>query len=113
MSDTFSIELLEITNNMLFAGGTALSDLATSQTFTRVYEVNSKQRKQIATVSLTIETMIMNGEPVETATKGDSVLIGLTGEWEALLEAVKTLRWQRKSGRTLRTSKADVVLAEA
>lgn len=113
MSDAFSIELLELKNNMLFAGGTTLSDLSPAQTFICVYEVTGKQRKQIATVSLTLETIIMDGDPVETATKGDSVLIGLSGEWDALLNAVKKLRWQRKSGRTLRTSKADVVLAES
>ena len=111
MSVEFSIELLELKKDMLFAGGTALSDIAPEQSFTHLYEVTSKQRKLLIKVDLNAQTLISNGEPLDSASKGDSILIGLSGASEPVIEAVKKLRWQRKSGRYLRTTKADIVLA--
>lgn len=110
MSAEFSIELLELKKEMLFAGGTALSDIAAEQSFTRLYEITGKQRKLLAKVNLTVQTLISNGDPIDTATKGDSLLLGLSGASEPVIEAVKKLRWQRKSGRYLRTTQSDILL---
>lgn len=101
-----TIDFIEVKGSLIFAAGIALEALAVGDALTVVYEdgKSAKSRKQRGTVDLTIDSIIVDGEPVETAAANTTVLVALDGTWDALTDAADTLKWKRKSGRLLRTS---------
>jgi hypothetical protein len=52
----------------------------------------------------------MNGEPMDSAEANQGVLLALSGEGQALLDAANALQWQKKAGRILRTTETTLSL---
>jgi hypothetical protein len=80
--------------------------------FTALYQYgksqNSKQRKGV--VTLKIESILVSGEPLEEAKANESLLLALSGDGQALLDAASALQWQSKSGRIFRNTEAALSL---
>lgn len=110
---SLTIDFIETKGTLLFAAGTCLADIAVGDTLSVVFEdgKNAKSRQQRGTVNLTIHSIIINGEPAENATTGDSALVALDGTWDALTAAANALNWKSKSGRLIRTSSKGLTLS--
>ncbi|MDQ7024147.1 MAG: hypothetical protein Q9P01_20785 [Anaerolineae bacterium] len=110
---SLTIDLIEAKGTLLFIAGTCLADIAVGDTFSVVFEdgKKAKSRQQRGIINLTIESIIIDGEPAENATAGESVLVALDGTWDALTTAANTLSWKSKSGRLIRTSNNGLTLS--
>lgn len=108
----FVIEFVEQKKSLLYLSGAALDDLAVGQVFQRLEQggERAKSRKKRATVALIVESIIWQGEPVETLDAPMSGMIAVSGDPQAVLDAVADLRWKRKSGRFLRTGGDALIL---
>jgi hypothetical protein len=112
MSARLLVAMIEPQDDVLFVGGMALTTLAAGDSFLAVgtYKGSKKSRKQTGTVSLTIESLIVDGEPVDAVEDGTDVLAGLSGDGNALIEAVDSAGWTRKRGRYLRSGQQAIIL---
>lgn len=117
MNAEFTVDLIEQKGELLFVGGSSLSPLvSTAQsplTFTTLLQdgKSAKSRRTLATVALTVETLIVDGEPGDTLAEGQAALIALRGDATPLLDAAQSLRWQVKGKRYLRTSAEALTLS--
>jgi len=113
MNAAFTIDLIEQKGELLFLGGSGLLPLQAGATFTTLLQdgKNAKSRRKLASVSLTIETLIADGEPVDSVEENQPVLLAVAGDATPLLDAAQELRWRRKSQRLLRTSDDGLTLA--
>lgn len=114
MTLQLAIEFVEPKDDLLFVAGVGLTDLAVGQTFTAMvlHPAGKKKAQSAEKIALTIETLIVDGEPVENSASDASVLVALAGDGQPILEKVDALRWRRKSGRWLRTTQ-DVLMLTA
>ncbi len=114
MSIEFTIDLIEVKKDLLFVTGLALSDIALQNSFTALYQYgkNKKSKKQLASIELTIETIIVDGEPVDTLTASTPAMIALSGDFTTIETEAEALRWRKKSGRLIRTSDVALTLAQ-
>lgn len=113
MTQEFTIDVFEQKKDLLFVTGIALTELQVGVTVTQLFQYgkNQKSKKRLKTLNLTIETLIVNGEPVEEASAEMAVMVALSGDATAIEETAKSLKWRRKSGRMLRTSDIALTLA--
>jgi hypothetical protein len=112
MTKGFTVDFIEQKKELLFVAGTSLSPLALGDSFTALYQYgksqNSKQKK--GEVTLKIESILVAGEAFEEAKANESLLLALSGDGQALLDAAKALQWQSKSGRLFRSTEAALSL---
>lgn len=112
MTPLFAIRYVEAQDDIYFVGGIALTALDVDKRLTKLLQASSpKKMRSRAQLDVTIKTLILDGEPVECVEPNTSVLLGLSGEVTALLDAVQELQWRRKSGRFLHT-RGDTLLLE-
>lgn len=114
MSIEFTIDLIEVKKDLLFVTGLALSDIALQDTFTALYQYgnNKKSKKQLVTIQLTVETIIVDGEPVDAVAANMLAMIALSGDFTLIETQAEALRWRKKSGRLIRTSDVTLTLAQ-
>ncbi len=113
MSARLLLAMLEPQEKVLFAGGLVMaSRLSVGETFTAVYAYKGSKtsRKKQADIALTVQTLIVDGEPVTSAEDGTDVLVALSGNSEALIEAAAGIGWTRKRGRYLRSGQYALTL---
>ena len=106
MSREFTIDLIEQKGALVFTGGSALTPLQVGDSFTQLLQDGKKatSRRKVGSVSLMIDAIIVDGEPVETLEVNQAGLLALAGDASLLLDAAQALRWRKKSSRFLRTS---------
>ena len=114
MTIEFTVDVIEKKKDLLFVTGLALSDIVLQDTFTALYQYGNKKKskKQLASIELTIETMIVDGEPVDTVATNSTAMIALSGDFSAIETQAEALRWRKKGGRLIRTSDAALTLAK-
>jgi hypothetical protein len=114
MSARLLVAMIEPQDAVLFVGGMALSTLTVGDSFPAVgtYRGSKKSRTRTDTVSLTIDSLIVDGEPVDTVDDGTDVLAGLSGDGTALIEAANSAGWTRKRGRYLRSGQQALILEQ-
>jgi hypothetical protein len=114
MSARLLLAMLEPQEKVLFAGGLVIASggVSAGDTFTAVYAYRgSKQsRSKQAAVSLTVQTLIIDGEPVASANDGTDVLVALSGDSTALINAADDIGWTYKRGRYLRSGQHALTL---
>lgn len=113
MSAQLAIELIEPKESLLFVAGIGITPLAIGATFTDVHRIPASKQKiaqPAASVALTIETLIIDGEPADDSAAETSVLLALSGDYQPLLAVVAALKWRRKGGRWLRTTEDSLLL---
>lgn len=115
MSIEFTIDIIEHKKDRLFITGLSLTELTIEDTFSAVYQYgkSKKSKTKIADSHLTIETIIVDGEPVSTLSVQQSAMIILVGDSQAIQDQVQALRWRKKSGRFIRTSEQALTLADS
>lgn len=115
MSKAFNIDFIEQKKELLFLAGTALAPLALGDSFTLLLQygksASSKQNK--GTVALKIAGIFVNGEPLDSVEANQGLLLALSGDGQALLDAAEALKWQKKGGRILRNTEAVLSLESA
>jgi len=113
MSVEFTIDLIEQKGALLFTGGSALAPLQIRDCFTQLLQDGKKatSRRTLGSISLTIEAIYVEGEPVDRLEANQAGLLALAGDPTPLIEAADTLRWRKKSSRLLRTSEEALTLA--
>lgn len=109
----FTIELLELKEDICIIGGVAVTDITLNDVFNLLYEIGSHKnsKKKRASIDLTVHFLVIDGEPVETVAANSSFTVGLVGNASELEAVVRDLRWKRKSGRYLRTSDTALLLS--
>ena len=114
MSARLLLAMLEPQEKVLFAGGLVMAagGLSVGETFTAVsaYKGSKQSRSKQADVSLTVQTLIVDGEPVSSAADGTDVLVALSGDSAALIDAAAHLGWTHKRGRYLRSGQHALTL---
>ena len=112
MSKAFTVDFIEQKKELFFVAGTSLSPLALGDSFSALYQYGKSQSSKQAkgTIALKIESILVNGEPLESAEANQALLLALSGDGQALLEAASALQWQKKSGRIFRTTEAALSL---
>lgn len=112
MNPHFVITTVEAQEDVCFVGGTSLSSLTTGQCFDQLLQAASPKKMHLrTTLALTVESLIVSGEPVENVEEGAALLLVLSGDQSALLASVQALRWRRKSRRYLHTRGDSLLLA--
>lgn len=113
MSIEFTIDLIEEKKDLLFVTGIALSDIALQDCFKGLYQYGNKKKskKQLATIELTVETIIVDGEPVDSLDANTLAMIALSGDFTAIKTQAEALRWRKKGGRLIRTSDVALTIA--
>lgn len=114
MTLEFTIDLIEEKKDLFFVTGIALSDIARDECFNRLYQYGNskKSKKQVASIELTIETIIVEGEPVDSVIANTLAMIALSGDFTAIETQAEALRWRKKGGRLIRTSDVALTLAQ-
>lgn len=115
MSLAFTVDFIEVKKELIFVAGSSRSALKTGDSFSLLLQYgksqSSKQNK--GSIALKIESILQNGEALESAEANQSLLLALSGDAQALLDAAAALQWQKKSGRLFRTSEAALSLESA
>lgn len=114
MSIEFTIDVIEQKKNLLFVAGISLSDLALEDTFTTLlqYGTSKKSKKVLAQIDLTVQSIIVDGEPVDSLSKNSAGMIALSGDFSAIETQAQELKWRKKSGRYIRTTDMALTLAD-
>ncbi len=113
MNAAFTIDLIEQQGALLFVGGSSLLPLQVEDAFPTLLQdgKSAKSRRTLGTINLRIQTLIVDGEPVDAVAADQAALLGLVGDAAPLLAAAQSLRWQRKGKRLIRTSDDALTLA--
>lgn len=100
------LDIIEPRDGILFITGYVVQAGAVGDVLTILSVLQSaKKRKQPAqrlstmSVSLTIASIIVAGEPLDTITGDTMAQIGLTGDADALLTLLKAHLWHERNGR--------------
>jgi hypothetical protein len=112
MSREFTLDLIETKKELLYVAGVSLTALATTETFSQMNEYRKKNKQKRADIALCIEAIILDGEPVERIEAQTSAMLVLSGDWQALIDAAKMLKWQGKGERLLRTNDTVLTLSD-
>lgn len=106
MSAEFTIDLIEEKGALVFTGGSALAPLQVGHTFSQLLQDGKKAtaRRKLGNLTLRIEAIFLDGEPVEALEANQAGLLALAGDATLLLETAQKLRWRKKNSRLLRTS---------
>ncbi|MEM9953371.1 MAG: hypothetical protein AAF846_17320 [Chloroflexota bacterium] len=115
MSIEFTIDILEQKQDKLFVTGLSLNELAVDDCFTALHQYGNskKSKKRLSELNLCVESIILDGEPVDSVRAQQSAMLILLGDATALLDAIDALRWRKKSGRFIRTSQEALTLADS
>lgn len=100
------VDIVEPQDGILFVTGYVSTALDVGDQFKAlaVY-VPAKKKKHnpkklsSASIDLTIETILVLGEPLETVASGQSAQIGLSGDAEPLLQLMSEHHWHQSNGR--------------
>lgn len=112
MNKAFTIDFIEVKKDLIFVAGISRTALTLGDSFSALYQYgksqNSKQAK--GTIALKIESILQAGEALDELEANQGVLLALSGDGQALLDAAEALNWQKKSGRIIRNSEAALSL---
>ncbi|MGB7339652.1 MAG: hypothetical protein WBC91_12230 [Phototrophicaceae bacterium] len=113
MSLEFTIDIIEQNKDRLFITGLSLTEIALTDTFTVLLQYGSSQKskKQIASLELVVETIIMDGNPVDNISAQSTAMLILVGDGTLIEQQAHTLKWRKKNGRFIRTSDIALTLA--
>jgi hypothetical protein len=108
----FTVDFIEQKKELLFVAGISLQPLALGDNFTALYHYGKSQssKQSKGTVALKIESIFFNGEPMDSAEANQGLLLALSGDGQALLDAAAALQWQEKGGRISRNTEAALSL---
>lgn len=109
MSHEFALELIEQKKDLLYVAGLSLTELAVSDTLSQANEYRKKNKQKRATFNLRIESIIVDGEPIENIPAQTTAMLALSGDWQSVVEVAEKLKWRKKGKRLLRTN--DIVLS--
>lgn len=114
MTIEFTIDLIEVKKELLFVTGLALSDIALQDKFKQLYQYGNskKSKKQVASIELTVESIIVEGEPLDSVVANTLAMIALSGDFSAIETQAEALRWRKKGGRLIRTSDTALTIAQ-
>ncbi|MEO0597377.1 MAG: hypothetical protein AAF126_14815 [Chloroflexota bacterium] len=114
MTIEFTVDLIEQKKTLLFVTGMALTDIALGDAFSRIYQYGNskKSKRERGTVVLNVESIIQDGEPVETLPANTAGMLALSGDPDVLLTVVADLNWQHKKKRYIRTSDTALTVAD-
>lgn len=115
MNIEFTIDVIEQKKDLLFVAGISLGDLEINASFTHLYQYGSskKSKKLLSKVTVTIVSIIVDGEPVDALAQNSTGMIALSGEFSSITEQAYNLKWRKKSGRFIRTSDVALTLADS
>ena len=112
MGKAFTVDFIEVKKELIFVAGSSRAALAIGDTFTALVQYGKSQSSKQAkgTITLKIESILQAGEPLEAAEANQGLLLALSGDGQALLDAAESLNWQKKSGRIIRNTEAALSL---
>ncbi|GAB5492275.1 MAG: hypothetical protein Phog2KO_24900 [Phototrophicaceae bacterium] len=115
MSLEFTIDVIEQKKDLLFVAGISLGELEINAEFSHLYQYGSskKSKKLLSKVTLKVESIIVEGEPVDKLTQNSTGMIALSGDFSEITEQASNLKWRKKSGRFIRTSDIALTLADS
>lgn len=113
MSTEFTIDIIEQNKDRVFITGLALTDITLSDTFTVLlqYGTSKKSKKKVATIMLEVETIIVDGDPVDAISSDTVAMLILAGDSQVIEDHAYSLKWRKKSGRYIRTSDIALTIA--
>src|SRR5690606_25924544 len=114
MSVEFTIDVIEQKKDLLFVAGISLTDLAVGDVFTQLYQygTSKKSKKLLNKIDLTVQSIIVEGEPVDSLSKNSAAMIALSGDFSSIESQAQMLKWRKKSGRYIRSSDIALTLAD-
>lgn len=114
MSIEFTIDLIESKKDWHFVTGLALGDIALHESFNCLYQYGKQKnsKKQVATIDLRIESIIVDGEPVESVSENTPAMLAVSGDFDAVEAQVDALHWRKKGGRLIRTSETALTFGQ-
>lgn len=112
MNQAFTVDFIEQKKELFFVAGISRSPLSVGDSFTALFQYGKAQNSQQAkgTIRLKIESILQNGEAVDSLNTNEAALLILAGEGQALVDAANALQWVKKSGRIMRTTEAALSL---
>ena len=113
MTLEFTVDLIEQKKTLLFVTGMALTDVRLGDAFSRIYQYGNskKSKRERGIIALTVDSIIHDGEPVETLPANIAGMLALSGDPDTLLAVVADLNWQHKKKRYIRTTDTALTIA--
>lgn len=104
----FVIDIVEPKEGICFLTGYASKALNVGDIFTllSLFEPAKKKKqapKKLSTspIELTVTTLLVAGEPLESLSSGTSAQVGVTGDTTPLLDLIQLHKWHMSNGRYL------------
>lgn len=103
---TIVLDIVELQNDIVFVTGYVDQSLAVGDPLKSLIVFQpAKKRKQspkrISSIdtALTVKTILIDGEPLDSITSNTTAQIGLVGNITALMDLVESHHWHERNGR--------------
>ncbi|GEM_PF-1851175 len=100
------VDIVESQEGILFVTGYVEKSITVGELFNvlTVYQLPKKKKQKpkklsAMSIELTVETILVDGEPLEVINVGQTAQLGLTGDAEPILALMSEHQWHNSNGR--------------